>query len=94
MAAVPPRASGVRQRMRAGELSAAAVCALDPAEVLAGMNQVAEGVPAAGAVCSLAASAGVEVPIATGVREVFERGTEPLEVWADLMARRARPEVG
>ena len=67
---------------------------LDPAEVLAGMNQVAEGVPAAGAVCSLAASAGVEVPIATGVREAFERGTEPLEVWADLMARRARPEVG
>ena len=67
---------------------------LDPVEVLADMNQVAEGVPAAGAVCSLAASAGVEVPIATGVREVFEHGRPPLEVWVDLMARRARPEVG
>ena len=29
-----PRASSVRQRMRTGELSVAAVCALDPAEVL------------------------------------------------------------
>jgi len=29
-----PRASSVRQGMRAGELSVAAVCALDPAEVL------------------------------------------------------------
>ncbi|MBT3246354.1 MAG: NAD(P)-dependent glycerol-3-phosphate dehydrogenase [Actinobacteria bacterium] len=65
-----------------------------PAEVLAEMHQVAEGVPAAGVVCYLAAEAGVEVPIATGVREVFEEGRPPLEVWADLMTRRARPEVG
>jgi glycerol-3-phosphate dehydrogenase len=58
------------------------------------MDQVAEGVPAAGAVCSLAMSVRVEVPIATGVREVFQEGRPPVEVWADLMARRSGPEVG
>ncbi|HJO79407.1 MAG TPA: NAD(P)H-dependent glycerol-3-phosphate dehydrogenase [Acidimicrobiales bacterium] len=67
---------------------------LSPTEVLAGMDQVAEGVPAAGAVCSLAMSVRVEVPIATGVREVFQEGRPPVEVWADLMARRSGPEVG
>jgi len=65
-----------------------------PADVLAKMSQVAEGVPAAGVVCSLAADLGIEVPIAAGVREVFEEGRPPVEVWADLMARRPRPEVG
>ncbi len=64
-----------------------------PSEVLAGMDQVAEGVRTAGVACLLAEREGVEVPIAEGVREVLEGGRSPVEVWADLMARRARPEV-
>ncbi|MDP6649526.1 MAG: NAD(P)H-dependent glycerol-3-phosphate dehydrogenase [Acidimicrobiales bacterium] len=64
-----------------------------PAEVLAGMDQVAEGVRTAGVVCELAAEAGIEVPIAEGVRAVIDGGRPPVEVWAALMARRARPEV-
>ncbi len=64
-----------------------------PAEVLAGMDQVAEGVRTAGVVCELAAEAGIEMPIAEGVRAVIDGGRPPVEVWAALMARRARPEV-
>jgi len=64
-----------------------------PADVLAGMDQVAEGVRAAGVVCELATGAGVEVPIAQGVHAVFGGGHDPVEVWAGLMTRRSRPEV-
>ena len=64
-----------------------------PAEVLAGMDQVAEGVRTAGVVCELAAEAGIEMPIAAGVRAVIDGGRHPVEVWAALMDRRARPEV-
>ncbi len=64
-----------------------------PAEVLASMTQVAEGARAAGAVCALADEAGIEVPIAQGVRAVFDQGQKPAEVWATLMTRQARPEV-
>jgi len=64
-----------------------------PAEVLAGMDQVAEGVRTAGVVCELAAGVGVEVPIAEGVRAVIDGGHDPVDVWAALMARRARPEA-
>jgi glycerol-3-phosphate dehydrogenase len=65
-----------------------------PADVLAEMEQVAEGVPTASVVCDLAAAADVEVPIAAGVRDVFDEGRAPVEVWESLMARRTRPEVG
>ena len=64
-----------------------------PAEVLSGMSQVAEGVRAAGVTCRLAAAAGIEVPIAEGVRSVFEDGRAPTEVWSALMARRTGAEV-
>ena len=64
-----------------------------PAEVLAGMDQVAEGVRTAGVVCELAAEVGVEVPIAEGVRAVIDGGHDPVDVWAALRARRARPEA-
>jgi glycerol-3-phosphate dehydrogenase len=57
------------------------------------MDQVAEGVPAAGVVCELASSVSVEVPIADGVRAVIDEGRPPVEVWAELMARRSGPEV-
>lgn len=64
-----------------------------PDEVLAGMDQVAEGVRTAGVACQLAAEVNVEVPIAEGVRSVFEEGRLPGEVWADLMARRPAAEI-
>lgn len=64
-----------------------------PAEVLDGMDQVAEGVPAAGVVCELASRVSVEVPIADGVRAVVDEGRPPVEVWGELMARRSGPEV-
>jgi len=64
-----------------------------PEEVLAGMTQVAEGVRAAGVTCRLAASVDIEMPIAEGVRSVFEDGREPREVWSALMARRTGAEV-
>ena len=63
-----------------------------PDEVLAGMDQVAEGVRAAGVACQLADEVDVEVPIAEGVRAVFEDGLSPVEVWAGLMARRPAAE--
>lgn len=63
-----------------------------PGEVLAGMSQVAEGVRTAGVVCRLANSVGVEVPIAEGVRSVFEDGRAPGEIWSGLMARRTGAE--
>jgi len=63
-----------------------------PGEVLAGMDQVAEGVRAAGVACQLAAEVDVEVPIAAGVRSVFEDGRSPVDVWTGLMARRPSAE--
>ena len=66
---------------------------MPPDEVLAGMDQVAEGVRAAGVACQLAVGVDVEVPIAEGVRSVFEEGRSPVEVWANLMARRPAAEV-
>ena len=65
-----------------------------PAEVLAGMDHVAEGVHAAGVVCELASRNSVEVPIADGVRAVVEDDRRPVEVWAELMARQSGPEIG
>ncbi|MDG2427076.1 MAG: NAD(P)-dependent glycerol-3-phosphate dehydrogenase [Acidimicrobiales bacterium] len=62
-------------------------------EVLAGMEQVAEGVRTAGVACQLASKVNVEVPIAAGVRRVFEDGHSPVDVWSELMARRPVPEV-
>ncbi len=65
---------------------------VSPGEVLAGMDQVAEGVRAAGVACQLAAEVDVEVPIADGVRRVFEDGLSPVEAWVDLMSRRPAAE--
>ena len=64
-----------------------------PAEVLDSMDQVAEGVPAAGVICEIAERESVEVPIAEGVRAVVDQGRSPVEVWTDLMARRSGPEI-
>ena len=64
-----------------------------PDRVLAGMDQVAEGVRTATVACELAASVAMEVPVAEGVRSVFDDGRSPTEVWSALMARRTGPEV-
>ena len=64
-----------------------------PDRVLAGMDQVAEGVRTATVACELAASVAMEVPVAEGVRSVFDEGRSPTEVWSALMARRTGPEV-
>ena len=64
-----------------------------PEDVLMGMSQVAEGVGATVVACDLAATAGVEVPVAEGVRSVFHEGRSPIEAWSALMTRRAGPEV-
>ena len=64
-----------------------------PADVLMGMAQGAEGVGATVVACDLAATAGVEVPVAEGVRSVFHEGRSPIEAWSALMTRRAGPEV-
>ena len=66
---------------------------VSPDEVLAGMDQVAEGVRAAGVACQLAAEVDVEVPIAQSVRSVFEDDRSPVDVWTDLMTRRPAAEV-
>jgi len=65
----------------------------EPDRVLAGMDQVAEGVRTATVACELAASVAMEVPVAEGVRSVFDDGRSPTEVWSALMARRTGPEV-
>ncbi len=64
-----------------------------PESVLAGMDQVAEGVSPAAVACEMAATVGVEVPVAEGVRSVFDLGRSPTEVWSELMSRRSGPEV-
>jgi glycerol-3-phosphate dehydrogenase (NAD(P)+) len=64
-----------------------------PESVLAGMDQVAEGVRTAAVACEMATAVGVEVPVAEGVRSVFDEGRSPTEVWSELMSRRAGPEV-
>ena len=64
-----------------------------PEDVLMGMSQVAEGVGATVVACDLAAIAGVEVPVAEGVRSVFHEGRSPIEAGSALMTRRAGPEV-
>ena len=64
-----------------------------PDSVLAGMDQVAEGVRTAAVACEMANTVGVEVPVAEAVRSVFDEGRSPTEVWLMLMSRRSGPEV-
>jgi glycerol-3-phosphate dehydrogenase (NAD(P)+) len=64
-----------------------------PDSVLAGMDQVAEGVRTAAVACEMADAVGVKVPVAEGVRSVFDEGRSPTEVWSMLMSRRSGPEV-
>lgn len=61
-------------------------------EVLSGMDQVAEGVKTVVAVRSLAASKGIEMPIAEQVYQTLYEGKDPMQVVRELMTRRLRHE--
>lgn len=61
-------------------------------DVLAGMEQVVEGVRTAKAAHELAGRLGVEMPLVEGVYSILYKGVEPREALARLMAREPRPE--
>jgi glycerol-3-phosphate dehydrogenase (NAD(P)+) len=54
-------------------------------EILAGMNQVAEGVKAASVVMKLAANVGIEMPIAREVDAVVNHGSTPMQAYRGLI---------
>lgn len=62
-------------------------------QIIAEMNQVAEGVKSTPGILSLAERHGIEMPIATQVARVLYEGAEPLEAVSNLMAREAKPEM-
>jgi glycerol-3-phosphate dehydrogenase (NAD(P)+) len=61
-------------------------------EILGGMRSVAEGVRTTRAAVELAATHGVEMPIASAVYSVLYEGTDPRHALASLMAREPKPE--
>lgn len=63
------------------------------AEIVGGMNQVAEGIRTTTAVCDLAEKLGVDMPIAFAVRAVLEGETTPAEAGLQLMTRQLRSET-
>lgn len=62
-------------------------------EIIAEMNMVAEGVKTSRAVCNLAASVGVEMPIAEQVAAVIHEGKKAADIIPALMKREAKPEL-
>ncbi|MFW6162742.1 MAG: NAD(P)H-dependent glycerol-3-phosphate dehydrogenase [Planctomycetota bacterium] len=62
-------------------------------DILAGMEQVAEGVRTAQSVRALARRAGVEVPITEQVHRILFAGKDPRRAVSDLMARAAKDET-
>jgi glycerol-3-phosphate dehydrogenase (NAD(P)+) len=62
------------------------------ADILAGMEMVAEGVSTARALERLTRRLGVEMPIATEVARVLFRGKDPRRAVTDLMVRAPRRE--
>jgi len=62
-------------------------------DILADMAQVAEGVETTRAAVTLAASVGVEMPIAAAVSRVLFEGTSPLDAVSSLMTRTWRDEL-
>ena len=61
-------------------------------DILAGMRQVAEGVPTTRAVLDLAARHGVEMPITAQVAEILFEGKDPRQAVVDLMMRSLKDE--
>jgi glycerol-3-phosphate dehydrogenase (NAD(P)+) len=62
-------------------------------EIVSSMHEVAEGVHNTRSVMSMAATAGVEMPIAEQMYLVVEEGKEPKSAVVDLMTRRLRSEL-
>jgi glycerol-3-phosphate dehydrogenase (NAD(P)+) len=62
-------------------------------EIIAEMNQVAEGVKSTPGILALADRHGIEMPIATQVARVLYQGVTPVEAVTTLMAREAKPEM-
>jgi glycerol-3-phosphate dehydrogenase (NAD(P)+) len=62
-------------------------------EIVSSMREVAEGVHNTRSVMSMAAAAGVEMPIAEQMYLVVEEGKEPKSAVVDLMTRRLRSEL-
>jgi glycerol-3-phosphate dehydrogenase (NAD(P)+) len=60
--------------------------------ILAGMNEVAEGIRTTSATVELARRHGVEMPIAEAVRDVLAGRIAPAEAGKRLMVRQLRPE--
>ena len=63
------------------------------ADILAGMQMVAEGVRTTGAALALGARHGLELPIAAQMAGVLDGHVSPLEAVERLMGRRQRAEV-
>lgn len=62
-------------------------------EIIAEMNQVAEGVKSTPGILALAERYGVEMPIATQVARVLYEGASPAEAVSNLMSREAKSET-
>lgn len=62
-------------------------------EILADMNQVAEGIYTTRSACELAARHGVDMPITREVYAVLFGGKDPRQALRDLMTRAPRPEL-
>jgi glycerol-3-phosphate dehydrogenase (NAD(P)+) len=63
------------------------------ADIVSGMQQVAEGIRTTFAACALAERLGVEMPIAQAVRAVLQGDVGPEEAGLRLMTRQLRSEV-
>lgn len=61
-------------------------------DVLAGMNQVAEGVTTAVAARALGESVSIELPIVEVVNRILYEGLDPMEAVTELMTRAPKPE--
>ena len=62
------------------------------ADIVAGMNEVAEGIRTTTAACALAQQHAVEMPIAQSVRQVLDGDLEPREAVEKLLSRQLRNE--
>jgi len=63
------------------------------AEIVADMNQVAEGVKSAPVVCGLGERFGVDLPISEEVRAVVEDGRSARDAYRGLLRRPQQPEL-
>lgn len=82
--------SPLSRNRRAGEMLAGGVTLDDVADRL---NGVAEGIPTVRGALALAATHGVELPIADQVEAVVHGGRPPLAAVAELMGRAPRDEL-